>query len=306
MKIILFILIKNNEFDEEFKEGNILIKQTKNTGKCLDSAFLFGNKNNKTFVGLQMKNYDKSTPVSSSLRDKLKKHIIKSTCSKLLSNIFLKLGINVTKWYYILILYINFETKTFNTQFISICNNNDLAFLFYDPIKKLFYDKNLKEVKSFKLDFFSNLGNNDFISNATYCLESKIDSYEKERAKLLEKSISPRANALIQAKRYETFYNLSFEEFLKKIKKKFKAINKIIIISSMSLDINQCNIPVLKSGYGYIFINNSKNGFIFEGKSKEGKLLGPFGDKNSEEIIPIKLVNYIDLEEKSIYFIVKF
>ena len=137
-------LVKN--YNEEFKIGNILIEQTETFGRCLDSAFLFGDKNNKTLICLQMKFYEKNDEVSSQDQDKLNKSYIKSVCQKILSNIYLNFGIKIACWHYILVLYLDNETKSYNTNLVKICVDNDLEYIFYDPIHKKFYNKEQKEI----------------------------------------------------------------------------------------------------------------------------------------------------------------
>ena len=259
-------------YDEEFKEGNILIEQTQTNGRCLDSAFLYGDENDKTLICLQMKFYEKSTTVSSKDKDKLNKPYIKSVCYKALSNIYLNYGIRVTNWHYILILHFDNETNSFNTNFVKICVDNDLEYIFYDPIQSQFYNKEKKEINIFNMNFLTNLNNNENESNFINCfLERKMpNSYLKKRNRDLEGKNSPKNIAQIDAINFEKKYGVSFNDFFLKIKNEYKYIKKIDIIISLSLDVNQ-NLPMLNEGYGYIFLNSTKDALIFEGKTKNNE-----------------------------------
>ena len=52
------------EYKPEFQNGGILIDQKNRNGKTLDQAFLYGNKDEKILIGLQMKFYGEDTSIS--------------------------------------------------------------------------------------------------------------------------------------------------------------------------------------------------------------------------------------------------
>ena len=293
-------------YDEEFKRGNILIEQTQTNGRCLDSAFLYGDENDKTLICLQMKFYEKSTTVSSKDKDKLNKPYIKSVCYKALSNIYLNYGIRVTNWHYILILHFDNETNSFNTNFVKICVDNDLEYIFYDPIQSQFYNKEKKEINIFNMNFLTNLNNNENESNFINCfLERKMpNSYLKKRNRDLEGKNSPKNIAQIDAINFEKKYGVSFNDFFLKIKNEYKYIKKIDIIISLSLDVNQ-NLPMLNEGYGYIFLNSTKDALIFEGKTKNNENNITLNSKKKDNIHPFQISNFIYIEEEFTFFVVK-
>ena len=297
-------LVKN--YNEEFKIGNILIEQTETFGRCLDSAFLFGDKNNKTLICLQMKFYEKNDEVSSQDQDKLNKSYIKSVCQKILSNIYLNFGIKIACWHYILVLYLDNETKSYNTNLVKICVDNDLEYIFYDPIHKKFYNKEQKEIIYLNLNFLTNLNKDENDSNLINCFQGRkiANSYLRKRRRDLESKNSPKTIAQINAKEFENKYKLSFNDFFLKIKNKFKYIKNIDIILSLNINMDQ-NLPVLNNGYGYIFLNDSRDGLIFEGKTKNDENYITLNSKNDDDIIPLKINSYINIEEDFIFFIVK-
>ena len=242
-------------YDEEFKKGNILIEQTQTNGRCLDAAFLYGDKEKKTLICLQMKFYEKKTIVSSDDKKKFNKPYIRSICKKALSNIYLNLGIKVETWHYILILHYDHEEKSFNTNFVKICLENDLEYMFFDPIQKKFYNKEQEEVKYLEINFLTDLDNDEQESNPIKCFHETeiIKSYLKKRNRDLTQKISPKAAAQQNAKEFEKRYKVSFDKFFEKIKKKY-GLKKIIITLSLTMEID-IYFPILNNGYGFIFLN---------------------------------------------------
>lgn len=293
-------------FNEKFKNGDIIIRQIQITGKCLDSALLFGNKDEKTLVCLQMKFYDPKTPLSSEDRNGLQKSFIKTTCKSILSNLFLKFDIRVEKWYYILILHLDYEAKSYNTNFVKICKDNDIEYLFYDPNKNKFYDKEIKPSNEMTFNFLSNLDYEEKDSNPYICFRNDniIESFLKKRNSCFEKSISPEIEAKRKAKEFEQKYNISFDNFFTKIKEKYKDIKQIKIKSALEMDMNK-DFPPLNTGYGMVFLNTFKNGLIFEGKYGKNDKFITFDSQNNETILLLKIYSHINIEEKFTFFVVK-
>ena len=293
-------------YDEEFKKGNILIEQIQTKGRCFDSAFLFGDKNNKTLICLQMRFYDETTIVSDKDKKQLEKPYIKSACRKVLSNIYLKLGIKVESWHYIVILYLDYEKNTFNTNIVKICMDKDLEYVFFDPILKKFYNREKKEINFVNLNFLTNIDNDENESNPINCFEYSqiINSYMNKRNRDLRSKKSPKAIAQKNAKYFESKYKLSFNIFFQKIKNKYKYIKNIKIILSLKMEINKC-FPILRDGYGFIFLNDNKNGLIFVGKTKNLEDYITYNGENMDYIAPNQINSYINIEEEFMYFIVK-
>ena len=292
-------------YDEKFKNGNILIEQIQPTGKAVDAAFLFGNKNEKTLILLQMKFYEKTTGVSTEEKQKLDKSYIQANCKKVLSNIYLNLGITIETWHYILILFFNSKDETYNTSLVRICNNNDLEYIFFDPLENKFYNKEKKQIKVLDLNFLTNLNDIEFESNPIKCFQETdiIKSFITKRNRDLTKKISYKEKTKKFIQDFENKYKVSFENFFKKIKNNFKNIKNIKVISFLNMELN-IYFPILKDGYGYIFLNNNQNGLIFMGKLKNNENYIIL-DNNKNEINFLKLNSFINIEEEFIYFVVK-
>ena len=61
--------------------------------------------------------------------------------------------------------------------------------------------------------------------------------------------------------------------------------------------------PILKNGYGYVFLNDSKDDLVFEGKINEKFIT--LDNKNENNIPPLKIYSIINIEEEFVYFTVK-
>ena len=143
----------------------LLIDQISSYGKALDYAFLYGEKNYKIFIGFQMKCYFDNSILSDNAIDKLK---IKDNCKKILVNSMKLFNCKIMKWHYFLIFYCNSKTpnENINIKNLNNCKMKGIAYFFYDPILKKFFDSNIpqerKEIKALQLTEESDLDNNRF------------------------------------------------------------------------------------------------------------------------------------------------
>ena len=144
---------KNKEF---IGDENIFIDQKKKRGRTLDYALLYGDKNSKIFIGFQMKCYFEN---SKTINDKaINKTIIKENCKQILINSMGLFNCKIVNWHYFLIFYYNKDHKEYNVnQSIIDKSINEVEILFYDPIQKLFLDKNHSDYPILKLSDNSDL-----------------------------------------------------------------------------------------------------------------------------------------------------
>jgi len=133
---------EKQEFDKGLIDGDcsIFLDQYYKFGKTLDFAYIYGNKNEKTFIGFQMKCYFEDSTIKNKFVDK---NFIKKSCRKILVNSMKLFNCKITKWYYYLVFYYNPNNKSENINKTNInkCKLNDISFFFYDPIDKKFYNK---------------------------------------------------------------------------------------------------------------------------------------------------------------------
>ena len=129
-----YIISKNYTGNETF-----LIRQQLKKGRVIDCAYLTGEQNDKTFIGFQMKCYFEET--NNLQKRAYDKNIIKNNLKQLLINSMYLLNCKISHWYYYLIFYINKENAHYNVKDSIIQKyKGTIEILFYDPLKKIFYD----------------------------------------------------------------------------------------------------------------------------------------------------------------------
>ena len=137
---------------------SLFLDQFSKWGKTLDFAYMYGPKNTKTFIGFQMKCYFIKSILSNDAVDKTK---IRKNCQKILVNSMKLFNCKITKWEYYLIFYYNASDMYSNINKINIqkCKDNNVCYLFYDPINQIFYSgkNNKKPITILKGDKIANL-----------------------------------------------------------------------------------------------------------------------------------------------------
>ena len=154
--------------DEYYINGNIklgdmsiFINQKNQRGKKIDLAYVYGKKENKTFIGFQMKAYDEGSSHDcnfDSTRNNLKKVL-----APMIVNIKYLMGMNIKYWHYVVIILLDKqkeEGKQFFKKIVERCQNNGLDYIFYEPYENQFYNRNLNQISNFIPNQFSNLDDN--------------------------------------------------------------------------------------------------------------------------------------------------
>ena len=149
------------KFEKNNFTGNesLFLDQSSKWGKALDFAYLYGKRNNKYFIGFQMKCYFENSQLSNNAIDKC---WIRNNCQKILVNSMKLFNCKITKWYYYLIFYYNSEITNENISKINLdkCKKNDICYFFYEPKKKKFYNfkkKKLINMTELKVNYKANL-----------------------------------------------------------------------------------------------------------------------------------------------------
>ena len=132
------------------------LDQRKRTGKTLDCGLLYGEKNDKTFIGFQCKCYfDETKSLPKKAKDK---DIIKENIKDILINSLYLLNCKITKWYYYLIFYYNPKKKKCNvSESIIEGITGIIEVLFYEPLEKKFYDINHQPLFNLEITDIANL-----------------------------------------------------------------------------------------------------------------------------------------------------
>ena len=146
--------IDNITYQEEFQNSSILITQKQITGRTLDLGFLFGKKDEKKFIGLQMKFYDKNTK----LKEPITKDSIKNSIYPILMNCLEKFGMKIIEWHYVMCLYYNEkDDEEYNKYLIANCKKYNIEYIFFNPSKNEFYNRDRIPFQNFETNFLTNI-----------------------------------------------------------------------------------------------------------------------------------------------------
>ena len=115
IKILKHILNKKYEITKEYTgEETFLIRQRSKVGRVVDCAYITGKKNDKTFIGFQMKCYFEET--NNLKKRAYDKDTIKRNLQKLLINSLYLLNCKITHWYYYPNLRINYHLNIYKIE----------------------------------------------------------------------------------------------------------------------------------------------------------------------------------------------
>ena len=193
--------LKNTKNEPKSYTGNEIfyIKQSNPNGELLDYAILYGKKNEKIFIGFQMKCYSSDTLIDDKF---IEKDSIKRKLSPILINSIKLFNCLIKEWHYILIYYYNKNDDCtlnvgYKTQLSTFENN--IEYLLFDPSEKIFYSKDEKtKVKKLEFSHISNLDNSSYLNNCSHYLslpqkfskETDSDKFDENYWKGLEKFVN--------------------------------------------------------------------------------------------------------------------
>ena len=261
-------------------QESFFLDQRYKSGKTLDFAYLYGNKQNKKFIGFQIK----CSFENSNLNNKaINKTIIRDNLQKILVNSMKLLNCKITEWHYFTIFYYNSEIKNENINKYNLIKYkiNEIGYFFYEPIKNKFYESNLKRaIKEIKIDEYSNLD----------CSSANLMNYSQNIEKIFNEEkvkIGNELEKMIESFKKDLSYickekNPTLDDILNRIKTNIKVKNPLQFMLKCKI-IKFVLVPPLKD-------------FILLYKKKEG---GFIAIKNNKDII-----EYYDVEtgEKLNYF----
>ena len=199
--------IKGNK---EIGNMSIFINQNNQRGKMLDLAYVYGDKENKTFIGFQMKAYNEDSSLD--IKFNLTKDDIKKALQPMIVNIKYLMGMDIKSWHYVVVILYD-KTKEKGKQYFSkiveLCNTNGFDYIFYEPFENLFYDRNLNIIKKYETNQFSNLDYNiETILPINIIEDIDIDDYMDDFSNYIQKNnlndinyIEEGLNSLINKKR---------------------------------------------------------------------------------------------------------
>ena len=273
-----------NEYKDEFLNGNILLNQCKSIGKIYDQAFLYGEKNSKIFVGFQMKFFENSTTLCQDMEENLTKDYIIENSRKILSKLYLDFNIKINRWYYFMILFYDSEEKSYNKHLTEKCKEESLEYIFYDPIKKFFYDKNEIKIDQLKLALFADLNINK-INNPFNIFRTDSDLYYEQ----INKEAKIYTDNSIMNKKAEEFLS-KFNTNLINVKRSLKNIlndKKVINLSGIFTLIKDRPMISPKNGNIFLFSTIDKNDLLYLYCENNKFYAGKLREKKNVDIFSI-------------------
>ena len=313
---------------------NVFINQKNQRGRKLDLAYVYGEKDNKTFIGFQMKAYDEEA--SHDMNFDPNKDNLKKALQPMIINIKYLMDMDIKSWHYVVIILYDKgkkEGKQYFQKAVQLCQNNGLEYIFYEPFENKFYNRNLEIISQFIPNQMSNLDNNiEDILPINIMNDLDIEKYMRDFSDYLQEKKYNNANyieegllTLINKKRkrdksdYET--QKQMKEEIKsvlteisgdlKIKFPFKSIKFVVAYKFIDSE----NIPIPKKNFLFLMQSNKEDIYIISFKDQnddnvyyEYKINSKIDilDKNKSKIfknLERKAVNaYINKEEKFYVF----
>jgi energy-coupling factor transporter ATP-binding protein EcfA2 len=180
------IEIKNEDNKyHKLKDKNILITQLYQNAPAYDLAYLYGNSENKIFVGFQMKSYRDYEKKNRSFS--LSKEEVINQSKLLLFNSKYFFNVDIVELHFIIVgLYFKDDSNlpkeiTYSNDLIKFCKKNNLKLILYEPFEKAFYDDNKEKINEIIIpDTNTNLLKEEFFqpyddscNNSNFFLQKK-------------------------------------------------------------------------------------------------------------------------------------
>ena len=140
---------------------SIFINQKNQRGRKLDLAYVYGPKENKTFIGFQMKAYDEGS--SHDCKFDSTKNNLKKALQPMIININYLMNMNIKSWHYVVIVLLDNkkeEGKRYFKKIVQLCQNNGLEYIFYEPFENKFYNRMKEHITKYIPNQFSDLDDN--------------------------------------------------------------------------------------------------------------------------------------------------
>ena len=261
-------------------DETLFLTQKSKNGRAIDCAYLYGKKKDKTFIAFQIKCLFNTT---TSIKPKTyKKDIIKRNLQKILIKSMYLLNCRINHWFYYLIFYYNPTISSYNVnkQLIDKLKNY-IEIIFYEPLKKKFYDCKHKEIDTLP---FTDNANLDIIKESLdkYKLNEQYDFKEEDDEKLKES--------------FENIFKYMNLKDEKEIIKKISIIMKIKKTKIIELKLKR---PIK---YSKIEFPNYDAIFIYEGNNKGCYGVKIIKDKKKETLIKIYDLKQEDEVTPSIFY----
>ena len=260
-------LIKKN--DNYKGDESIFLNQYNKRGKTLDFAYLYGEKEAKTFIGFQMKCYFDGSDLSNDTVDKCK---IRKDCQKILINSMKLFNCKITKWCYYLVFYYNrkVQNENINQTNLTKCERNNVCYFFYEPIEKKFYSGNkdvILEMDELELDNDENADLDSCVINAISFSQNIFEEFKIKMGKDIDMKKS------------------FIEDFQEAFQIKEKDIISILYKIKTILKLNNCDVRLharCKFSNNYFFPPEKDYIFLYKRKGSKSFIASYIKNKENK------------------------
>ena len=218
------------------------------------------------------------------LKDPIAKPLIKEKLQTILIKCFENYDIKIIKWDYIMCLYYNQEDEVnYGHYLINNCNKYNIQYFFYNPSNTQFYDRDLKKLPTYKLDFKTNI---DFISNY-----NPYNYFENKGS--LEEYCVQNSDLSYMASKIDTIFDTPLITAKEEIEKSLDHLN-VELICRYKIVKQYPTIPIPKNMYLLVF-QGKKNLLLYYNKNNEYfcKEIGNFN-----EMFPSFLSAYLSIDTR--------
>ena len=300
----------------------------------LDLAYVYGKKDDKKFIGFQMKAYDEES--SHDIKFDHNKNDIKKALQPMIINIKYLMGMDIKSWHYVVIILYDKgkeEGKQYFKKIVNLCEKNGLEYIFYEPFENQFYGRKFEKINEFIPNPMSNLDNNiQDILPINIMNDLQIDKYMKNFSDYMKEKEYNNTNyieegliSLINKKRKRDKSDYKNKEQEKKeikqvlyeissyIEVKFH-FNSIKFVRAYKF-LKTVNIPSPKENYLFLISSNEEDIYYISIKNEYNddkyykynfKLATENYDKNDSKIIseidPYSIIANINMKEKFYVF----
>ena len=269
------------------------ITQSNPNGELLDYAVLYGKKNEKIFLGFQIKCYSPNTDNDSKF---IERDSIKKILSPILLNSIKLFNCLIKKWHYYLIYYYNKDDEStgysgYKSQISTF--KHKIEYLLYDPVQKVFYSKDFQtKIESLELTYYSNLDNISYLNECSNYLTVPKNFYNNKNADEFDENFGNSLNQfVVDFKQYSN----NPENILKILSEKIGIKN---LFYCLSFHFPRIEIPIL-------------NQLLFYKKKESPHFLAIYFDEsltvfdleNGNELSFKKCMKLIDIEYKYTYLL---
>lgn len=292
-------IIKGNK---QFGDLNVFIKQINENGKKIDFAFLTGKKDNKEIYLFQMKSYDDEKTHSVNFNET--KSSIKENIKEMLINSEYLLGMTIKSWHYIVVISLQLinNTQKYSKKLEKKCQENGLEYIFFEPLKRKFYDKDFAELTKYIGNKYSNLNvelNNYYPINF---IEQNYENYQENFLKTIYKNINWSINKFIKNSIKCLLGNQkdikkSFNKLISEIQKYF-GVHHVKFIGAYKF-MKCINIPQPKNNFIILYREIETNNFyIFIKRPPNMQLIYFYSLEKDQKGIINKVENHFDVYPK--------